>query len=114
MVAKNHCLMKLRDRGGKVMKELSEHHAVATETNRQELIENEQTFDLLEEALEELHEEQRQCVILFYLKKNSYTQISERTGYSMMQVKSYIQNGKRNLKIILDRKMKEKKAGKNE
>ena len=114
MVAKNHCLMILRDKGGKMVKELNEYHAVVIETNKQELIENEQTYNLLEEALNELHEEQRQCVILFYLKKNSYTQISEKTGYSMMQVKSYIQNGKRNLKIILDRKFKEKKAGKNE
>ena len=114
MVAKNHCLMKLRERSGKVVKELNEHHVAATESNRQELAESEQTYDLLEEALKELNEEQRQCVILFYLKKYSYTQISEKTGYTMMQVKSYIQNGKRNLKIIIDRKMKEKKAGKNE
>ena len=111
MVAKNHCLMKLRDRGAKGVKELNEHHALASENNRQELLESEQTYDLLEEALKELNEEQRQCVILFYLKKNSYTQISEKTGFSMMQVKSYIQNGKRNLRIILDRKMKEKNAG---
>jgi len=112
MVAKNHCLMRLRDRGGKAVKELNENHAVSNENNRQELLENEQTYELLEEALKDLNEEQRHCVILFYLKKNSYTQISEKTGYSMMQVKSHIQNGKRNLKIIVDRKMKEKNAGK--
>ena len=102
------------DAHNKIVKELNEHHVAAIEPNKQELKENEQTYDYLEEALNELHEEQRQCVILFYLKKNSYQQISEKTGYDMMQVKSYIQNGKRNLKIILDRKIKEKKAGKNE
>ena len=112
MVAKNHCLMRLRDKGGKAAKELNENHAAVVEHNKQELLESEQAYDLLEEALNELNAEQRQCVILFYLKKNSYTQISEKTGFSMMQVKSHIQNGKRNLKIILDRKMKEKKAGK--
>jgi RNA polymerase sigma factor (sigma-70 family) len=112
MVAKNHCLMKLRDRGGKSVKELTDHHPATADTNKSELLENEQTYDLLEEALNELGAEQRQCVILFYLKKNSYTQISEKTGFSLMQVKSYIQNGKRNLKIILDRKMKEKKERK--
>lgn len=112
MVAKNHCLMQLRDKGVKSVKELSDHHAIASETDKDELIANEQTYNLLEEALHELSEEQRQCVILFYLKKNSYTQISEKTGYSPMQVKSYIQNGKRNLKIIVERKMKEKKERK--
>ena len=107
MVAKNHCLMRIRDKG-KVSKELTENHLAPSETDKQELIANEHTYDLLEEAIHELSEEQRQCVILFYLKKNSYTQISEKMGYNMMQVKSYIQNGKRNLKIILDRKMQQK------
>lgn len=108
MVAKNHCLMRLRDSGLKGIKELSDHHATATDTDKQELIANEQIYDLLEEALKELSEEQRQCVILFYLKKCSYQQISEKTGFSMMQVKSYIQNGKRNLKILLDKKIMER------
>ena len=112
MVAKNHCLMRLRDKGIKAAKELSDHHAIASESDRQELMANEKTYDLLEEALEELNEEQRQCVILFYLKKNSYQQISEKTGYSLTQVKSYIQNGKRNLKILLDKKMKQRSEGK--
>lgn len=112
MVAKNHCLMRLRGKGMKAAKELSDHQAIAPESDRQELIATEKTYDLLEEALEELSEEQRQCVILFYLKKNSYQQISEKTGHSLMQVKSYIQNGKRNLKILLDKKMKQRSEGK--
>ncbi|HEY6956802.1 MAG TPA: sigma factor-like helix-turn-helix DNA-binding protein, partial [Flavisolibacter sp.] len=82
------------------------------DTDKQELIANEKTYDLLEEAIRELSEEQRQCVILFYLKKNSYNQISEKTGFNLMQVKSYIQNGKRNLKIIIDKKMKQRSEGK--
>jgi RNA polymerase sigma factor (sigma-70 family) len=108
MVAKNHCLMRLREKGAKSPKELTEHYPAEDNANKQELIANEHAYDLLEEAIHELSGEQKQCVILFYLKKNSYTQISEKTGYSMMQVKSYIQNGKRNLKIILDRKMKQR------
>lgn len=112
MVAKNHCLMRLRDKGAKTVKELNDHHVATTQADRQELIANEKTYDLLEESLNELSEEQRQCVILFYLKKNSYQQISEKTSYSPMQVKSYIQNGKRNLKILLDKKMKQRSDGK--
>ena len=112
MVAKNHCLMRLRDKGSKGVKELQDHLATASETDKQELISNEKNYELLDEAIRELNEEQRQCVILFYLKKNSYQQISEKTGYSPMQVKSYIQNGKRNLKILLDKKMKQRTEGK--
>jgi RNA polymerase sigma-70 factor (ECF subfamily) len=110
MVAKNHCLMKLRGQQGKHIKELKEeanieHH----ESDRHELLTNEKTYSLLEQAIQELNEEQKQCVTLFYLHKNSYQQITERTGYNLMQVKSYIQNGKRNLRMLLERKLKDQK-----
>lgn len=49
-------------------------------------------------ALERLRPEQKTCIELFYLKKQSYKEVSEQTGYTLMQVKSFIQNGKRNLK----------------
>ena len=107
MVAKNHCLMRLRDKGSKTMKELNEQQLVHTDIPKQDLLENDQALDLLEDALKELSEEQRQCVILFYLKKNSYHQVAEKTGYTLHQVKSYIQNGKRNLKIILEKRLKQ-------
>lgn len=110
MVAKNHCLMKLRNANGRIMKEINENHGAPPPENKSDLLEHEQTYDFLEEGLKELNEEQRQCVILFYLKKKSYTEISESTGYSPMQVKSYIQNGKRNLKNIIDRKMLERSS----
>jgi RNA polymerase sigma-70 factor (ECF subfamily) len=106
MVAKNHCLMRLRDKGAKSVKELTDQNLAENETDKQELLQNEQTYDLLEEAIRELSEEQKVCVNLFYLQKKSYQQIVEQTGFNMMQVKSYIQNGKRNLKIILERKLK--------
>jgi RNA polymerase sigma factor (sigma-70 family) len=112
MVAKNHCLMRLRDKGAKTVEELNDYHGATIETDKQQLITNEKTFDLLEEALNELSEEQRQSVILFYLNKKSYQEISEKTGFSLMQVKSYIQNGKRNLKILLDKKIKSGNEGK--
>ena len=107
MVAKNHCLMRLREKGARGVKELSEQHIADAETDKQDLIQNEQTYNLLEEAIEELSEEQKLCVNLFYLQKKSYQQITERTGFTPMQVKSYIQNGKRNLKLILEKKLKQ-------
>jgi RNA polymerase sigma-70 factor (ECF subfamily) len=106
MVAKNHCLMRLRDKGAKTVKELTDQHLAEQETDKNGLLQNEQTYDLLEQAIDELNEEQKVCITLFYLQKKSYQQIVQQTGYTMMQVKSYIQNGKRNLKIILERKLK--------
>jgi RNA polymerase sigma-70 factor (ECF subfamily) len=107
MVAKNHCLMRLREKGARGVKELTEQDVAHFENDKQDLLQNEQTYDLLEQAIQELSEEQKICVNAFYLQKKSYQQIAERTGYSLLQVKSYIQNGKRNLKIILEKKLKQ-------
>ncbi|HJU45212.1 MAG TPA: sigma-70 family RNA polymerase sigma factor, partial [Chitinophagaceae bacterium] len=65
----------------------------------------EHTLETLSASLQELSEEQKRCVVLFYLEKKSYQEIAGQTGFSLMQVKSYIQNGKRNLKILLDKKL---------
>ena len=109
MVAKNHCLMKLRDKHGKIPVEINEKlmSAPGEETDEQVLKQTDQALDLMEEALKELNPEQKQCVTLFYLQKKTYQEINEMTGFTMLQVKSYIQNGKRNLKILIERKIKE-------
>ncbi|MBE7172139.1 MAG: sigma-70 family RNA polymerase sigma factor [Williamsia sp.] len=109
MVAKNHCLMKLRDRKGKITADLSENAAnVAPESQQDEklqLLEKEKRLELMGSALQELGNEQKRCVTLFYLEKQSYQEIAQNTGYSILKVKSYIQNGKRNLRIMLDKKL---------
>jgi RNA polymerase sigma-70 factor (ECF subfamily) len=68
-------------------------------------IEKDRKLELMSASLNELNREQKQCVTLFYLDKKSYQQIAEETGYTVMQVKSYIQNGKRNLRMILEKKI---------
>ncbi|MEO7523589.1 MAG: sigma-70 family RNA polymerase sigma factor [Ferruginibacter sp.] len=104
MVAKNHCLMKLRDKG-KYTQEINEKTMAAPQdiSDITEAKEKDKTLELLSLAILQLNKEQQVCVTLFYLEKKSYQQITAETGYSMMQVKSNIQNGKRNLKIQLDR-----------
>ena len=108
MVAKNHCLMKIRDRHGKIPVELTERNTAAPEEqpDRQRLAQDDQAIEFMNEALAELSPEQRQCVTLFYLQKKSYQEISAETRFTMMQVKSYIQNGKRNLKLMIEKKLK--------
>lgn len=109
MVAKNHCLMQLRDRQRKGAISLDERIATtaAEETDLNELQMNDRTLELVQEGLKELNKEQQQCVTLFYLEKKSYQEISEFTGYNFLQVKSYIQNGKRNLRIWIEKKLKQ-------
>ena len=106
MVAKNHCLMQLRDKPGKNTIEVKDSIPAETdETDKERLLLNEKTYEYMGEALKELNADQQLCVTLFYMEKKSYQQITEQTGYSMMQVKSNIQNGKRNMRILIEKKM---------
>jgi RNA polymerase sigma-70 factor (ECF subfamily) len=57
-----------------------------------------------------LSEEQRICIELFYLKERSYKEITELTGLQFNEVKSYIQNGKRNLKIQMEKTLNEQEG----
>jgi RNA polymerase sigma factor (sigma-70 family) len=105
MVAKNYCLMKLRDRQGKMPVLLNEQTIILEDEplSKQSHVDKDRVLDAMRMALEDLNKEQKLCVTLFYLDKKSYTEIVDLTGFNMMQVKSYIQNGKRNLKIIIER-----------
>lgn len=109
MVAKNYCLMQLRDKPGKNTVEVRDTIAAEpVDADKEDLILNEKTYDYMAEALKELNEEQQLCVTLFYIEKKSYQQIAGETGFSMMQVKSHIQNGKRNMRILIEKKLKER------
>ena len=109
MVGKNHCLMKIRDSHGRHPVEITDNIAMQDDETdlRRQLYEKDNTLNTLHDSLHELNAEQKQCVTLFYLQKNSYQQIVEATGFNLLQVKSYIQNGKRNLKLILEKKLKQ-------
>ena len=58
------------------------------------------------DAISVLKPNQANCIKMFYYEDKSYTEIAELMGFSIKQVKSYLQNGKRNLKTILQTKMK--------
>ena len=103
MVAKNHCLMKLRHKGNYTIEINDQLQGTADEPEtKNKHLQKEQTLTDMEWALQQLNTEQQQCVTLFYFDKKSYRQITATTGYSLLQVKSHIQNGKRNLKIMLE------------
>lgn len=104
-VSRNHCLMDLRKR--KTAYKHYENYGKETQTD----MELEQSTHLLDEddshedklahlkdAIDKLKEEQKQCVKMFFLEEKSYQQIADETQFSLKQVKSHLQNGKRNLK----------------
>ena len=116
VVTKNHCLMLLRSRKSEAahaeammndplffMENTSGMHPMGDdEGGETDEPGGEDGMKRLEECIERLREEQRNCIRLFFYEGCSYRQISERLGVDEMKVKSYIQNGKRNLKICME------------
>lgn len=107
VAARNHCLMQLRSSKNKPAIPLEDTSPLFMEyqepmhlTEAEQVENREQALQL---ALQELPPEQRQCIELFYLQQKSYKEISALTGCDLNKVKSYIQNGKRNLKLYLEK-----------
>lgn len=111
--ARNHCLMDLRKRNRMVMVDMDEGVLTGQDLVSQsdtELFSKQQVEDqltLMEACLETLSEEQERCVRLFYLEQKCYKDVADITGFEMGKVKSYIQNGKRNLKLCMERRQDE-------
>ena len=104
MIAKNHCLMQLRDKGKHPIEVNEKIMGAADESEETERhMEKDRALNDMAQALQQLNNEQQLCVTLFYLEKKSYQEIADQTNYSLMQVKSHIQNGKRNLRILMER-----------
>lgn len=102
-VAKNHCLMQLRT--PKNMKTVEfKYELVQSEDNvhLNGVLEKEENFKKLEFCLGTLTNEQRETVKLFYLDGKCYNEIVEITGLEWNQVRSFIQNGRRNLKLCME------------
>lgn len=109
VVTKNHCLMELRSRQAKMKKEkdYGKSELLFMESSEDMHLNNEpwepDALDKrLKECLEKLKEQQRACVELFYFKEMSYSEICDNLSLDIKKVKSYIQNGKRNLKNCIE------------
>lgn len=101
-VTKHLCLKKLRKDSMEVKDvEAALRNMATDEAPKTEAIQLEEQLEKLKEAVAKLSEEQKQCIELFYLKEKSYKEVSDLTGFSVNEVKSYLQNGKRNLKGLL-------------
>ena len=108
VLTKNHCLMQLRSEKTRLSREEKSlaDDAIFMESGYELHHNNESILDqdlvALKNCIEQLKQEQKECVKLFYLEEQCYQEIADATKYELKKVKSYIQNGKRNLKICME------------
>lgn len=113
-VARNHCLMLLRKSQthpkavqitGATDNDTDDYRmaSLSTDETDNQLLDLEEDLSRMETCLQTLPYEQRTCLTLFYLDQKSYVDVAELTGYDLKQVKSYLQNGRRMLKICMSK-----------
>ncbi len=103
-VSRNHCLMILRKtatQNRSYEKSISGHAVVTEPEEVNPEITSETKEGVVSTAVDSLNPDQRLCVSMMYLEDKSYKDIADHTGYTLNEVKSHIQNGKRNLKNYL-------------
>lgn len=103
-LAKNHCLMRLRSQKKGPSVKLAEEFMQSEETEHlEDVLAREENFKQLEYCMGQLATDQRKAIELFYLQGKCYNEISAETGLEWSHVRSYIQNGRRNLKICMEK-----------
>jgi RNA polymerase sigma-70 factor, ECF subfamily len=109
VVARNFCLMKLRS-GKHISEKMSEwiNDSASFMENEEEMHPIDEIVSRTDRALEDciakLKEEQKSCIRMFYFENKCYNEIAATLSMDEKKVKSYLQNGKRNLKICLEEK----------
>ena len=102
-VTRNHCLTVIRDKKRHLLKD---DDIIFMESDTGWHLSDdgimEENIEKLRACMEQLNDEQKKCVELFYMKKKSYREIVAETRFELNKVKSHIQNGKRNLKICIE------------
>ncbi len=113
-VVRNYCISEIRKNKNKYRLpekylEFEVSEALLDEEEKIAMVNDDLMMDHLQTCLPALKENQRVCIDLFYLKGQTYQQICGKTKFSLNEVKSYIQNGKRNLKLLIEEKIKHKR-----
>jgi RNA polymerase sigma factor (sigma-70 family) len=105
-VTRNHCLMKLRkQKTAPVPIAIGIDLSFVQSEENLHLdgeLEKEENFKQMQYCLEQLNDQQRQVIELFYLNNKCYKEIAELTTIEINKVRSFIQNGRRNLKICME------------
>jgi RNA polymerase sigma factor (sigma-70 family) len=111
VVARNYCLMQLRSPKNIKTTEFNSAFMQSEEEGhlKDEQLEKEGNFRKLQDCIDGLQDEQKQSIELFFQQDKCYNEIAAITGYEWNKIRSYIQNGKRNLKICMEEKSGEPK-----
>lgn len=103
-VARNYCLMEIRASSKHDIVSIDDNFmetGALMHLNTEEL--PEERLKVMEKCIDSLPSGQKEVINLFYLEQKCYKEVSEITGFDLNKVKSYIQNGKRNLKICIEK-----------
>jgi RNA polymerase sigma-70 factor (ECF subfamily) len=104
--SKNHCLQILRKKKNIIFEEIAPQIMELGDFEHLLDVENDkEKMEALNYCLGTLSEEQKKCIIHFFFDAFSYLDIVDKTGFALTKVKSYIQNGKRNLQICIIKKI---------
>jgi RNA polymerase sigma factor (sigma-70 family) len=103
-LARNHCLMQLRTpKNLKTVEFKAESMQLEEDVHLNGVLTKEENLQKLEGCLQTLSAEQKISVELFYLQNKCYKEIADATGLDWNKVRSHIQNGRRNLKICMEK-----------
>ena len=102
-LAKNHCLMILRKKKPYTIQIDGEDVQFSDNMHLEDAMAKESQLLLMQACIEKLVDQQKISIDLFYLQGKCYKEISIITSIEINKVKSFIQNGRRNLKICMDK-----------
>lgn len=102
VLSRNFCLMQLRANKKTETLSIDEVMEFPFVLHHDDESDSEASIQQLEKCMQQLSPQQQQSIDLFYIKEKCYKEVADITGYTLNEVKSYIQNGKRNLKICLE------------
>jgi RNA polymerase sigma factor (sigma-70 family) len=107
-LARNYCLMELRSSAKHEIVPMEENFMEKDAFTHLDIDDTrERKLTVMERCIEKLPPEQKDTISLFYLEQKCYKEVADMTGYDLNKVKSYIQNGKRNLKICIEKNSEE-------
>jgi RNA polymerase sigma-70 factor (ECF subfamily) len=104
VVTKNFCLDKLRKNKRNFNKEIDASLMYSEQIFHPDDVNDEQVIAQLRTCMEILPNDQKLCIQKFYFEGKSYNEVEKDTGYDWNKIRSYIQNGRRNLKLCMDKK----------
>lgn len=102
-LAKNHCLMKLRSKKSQPVNVDADLMHLQENMHLDDVMQKETNLIVMEHCIEQLPTEQKVAIQLFYLQEKCYKEIADTTALDINKVRSFIQNGRRNLKICMDK-----------